>query len=140
MSAIRNKAEASHHAIKTALVSAVQRRQSLVSAASEAIAADGFGMTPYRGIGANVVLRDARLLCANLVVALKGECTIEGAVRDYEKKMRDYGFAAVRTSLKAMQQAIVNKGIAFRFTKLAFRAINTFPPLKRAFLANFGRD
>jgi salicylate hydroxylase len=92
-------------------------------------------MTPYRGIGANVALRDASVLCSNLIPALKGERTIQEAVRDYEEKMRIYGFAAVRASLKAMQQAVANKGFAFRFTKLAFRAINAFPPLKRAFLA-----
>jgi 2-polyprenyl-6-methoxyphenol hydroxylase-like FAD-dependent oxidoreductase len=97
-------------------------------------------MTPYRGIGANVALRDASVLCSNLIAALKGERTIQEAVRDYEEKMRVYGFAAVRASLKAMQQAVTNKGFAFRFTKLAFRAINAFPPLKRAFLAKFEDD
>jgi len=95
-------------------------------------------MTPYRGIGANVALRDASLLASNLATALRGERAIDDAVHDYETRMRDYGFAAVRSSLAAMQQAVDDKGLAFVFTKLAFRAINALPPLKRRFLAKFG--
>ena len=54
-------------------------------------------MTPYRGIGANTALRDAALLCANLGDAVRGACAIEAAINDYERQMREYGFAAVRS-------------------------------------------
>jgi salicylate hydroxylase len=97
-------------------------------------------MTPYRGIGGNVALRDASLLCANLIGALNGEHSIEAAVRDYENKMRDYGFAAVRGSMRAMRRAVSKSNAGFRITKLMFRAINRLPPLKRRFLANFADD
>ena len=58
-------------------------------------------MTPYRGIGANVALRDAALLCRNLAAAHRGETTLLEAIRAYESEMLVYGFDAVRTSRKA---------------------------------------
>jgi 2-polyprenyl-6-methoxyphenol hydroxylase-like FAD-dependent oxidoreductase len=95
-------------------------------------------MTPYRGIGANIALRDAALLCRKLAAAAEGENSIEAAIHDYERQMRDYGFAAVRTSLEALEQAVGDKGIGFRCAKLFFRAANAAPPLKRLAFANFG--
>jgi 2-polyprenyl-6-methoxyphenol hydroxylase-like FAD-dependent oxidoreductase len=97
-------------------------------------------MTPYRGIGANIALRDAALLCRNLKEAALGACPIEAAINDYERQMREYGFAAVRASLQAMQQSVGDKGIGFRLRKLFFRAVNTTPPLKRLVFANLGED
>ncbi len=97
-------------------------------------------MTPYRGIGANVALRDAALLCHKLAAAANGEGSIEAAIHDYERQMRDYGFAAVRTSLRALEQAVGDKGLRFRLAKLFFRAANAAPPLKRLVFANFGED
>jgi salicylate hydroxylase len=97
-------------------------------------------MTPYRGIGANIALRDAALLCRKLAAAAAGESSIEAAIHEYERQMRDYGFAAVRTSLQALKQAVGNKGIGFQFTKLFFRTANVAPPLKRRVFANFGED
>jgi 2-polyprenyl-6-methoxyphenol hydroxylase-like FAD-dependent oxidoreductase len=97
-------------------------------------------MTPYRGIGANIALRDAALLCANLKDAALGACEIEAAINDYERQMREYGFAAVRASLQAMQQSVGDKGIGFRLRKLFFRAVNTTPPLKRLVFANLGEE
>jgi salicylate hydroxylase len=97
-------------------------------------------MTPYRGIGANIALRDAALLCRKLVAAAEGETSIEAAIHDYERQMRNYGFAAVRSSLQALDQAVGDKGIGFRCAKLFFRAANAAPPLKRLALANFGED
>jgi salicylate hydroxylase len=97
-------------------------------------------MTPYRGIGANIALRDAALLYRKLVAAAEGETSIEAAIHDYEQQMRDYGFAAVRSSLQALKQAVGDKGMGFRCAKLFFRAANAAPPLKRLALANFGED
>jgi salicylate hydroxylase len=97
-------------------------------------------MTPYRGIGANTALRDAALLCANLSDAVRGAGAIEAAINDYERQMREYGFAAVRSSLQALQQSVADKGIGFRLSKLFFRAVNVTPPLKRLVFANFGED
>ncbi len=97
-------------------------------------------MTPYRGIGANTALRDAALLCQNLEAAARGACALEDAINDYERQMREYGFAAVRTSLQALRQSVGDKGIGFRLAKLLFRAANATPPLKRVMFANFGED
>jgi salicylate hydroxylase len=97
-------------------------------------------MTPYRGIGANIALRDAALLCEKLAAAVDGVGSIEAAIHDYERQMRDYGFAAVRTSLEALEQAVGDKGLRFRLAKLFFRAANAAPPLKRLVFANFGED
>ena len=97
-------------------------------------------MTPYRGIGANIALRDAALLCGNLGDAARGACPIEEAINDYERQMREYGFAAVRSSLAALRQSVGDKGIGFRLAKLFFRAVNVTPPLKRLVFANFGED
>jgi 2-polyprenyl-6-methoxyphenol hydroxylase-like FAD-dependent oxidoreductase len=97
-------------------------------------------MTPYRGIGANIAIRDAALLCRNLRDAARGNCSVEAAISDYERQMRDYGFAAVRSSLKALQQSVADKGIGFRLTKLFFRAVNATPPLKRLVFADLGEE
>jgi salicylate hydroxylase len=97
-------------------------------------------MTPYRGIGANIALRDAALLCGNLKAAALGTLELEVAINDYERQMREYGFAAVRASLQAMQQSVGDKGLGFRLSKLFFRAVNVTPPLKRLVFANFADD
>jgi 2-polyprenyl-6-methoxyphenol hydroxylase-like FAD-dependent oxidoreductase len=97
-------------------------------------------MTPYRGIGANIALRDAALLCGNLKDAALGARPIEAAINDYERQMREYGFAAVRASLQAMQQSVGDKGVGFRLRKLFFRAVNATPPLKRLVFANLGEE
>ena len=97
-------------------------------------------MTPYRGIGANIALRDAALLCRKLAAAADGESSIEASIHDYERQMRDCGFAAVRSSLQALQQAVADKGIGFLCTKLFFRTANAAPPLKRLVFASFAED
>jgi 2-polyprenyl-6-methoxyphenol hydroxylase-like FAD-dependent oxidoreductase len=61
-------------------------------------------MTPYRGIGANVALRDASLLCRNLVDAHLGEKPLLEAIHDYEVEMVGYGFDAVRSSMRALDR------------------------------------
>jgi 2-polyprenyl-6-methoxyphenol hydroxylase-like FAD-dependent oxidoreductase len=97
-------------------------------------------MTPYRGIGANVALRDANTLCAQLEAARAGELSLEGAIHAYEKEMRIYGFAAVRGSLKAMQAAVAEKGVGFYLMKLVLRTFSVLPPLRRRLFAAFAED
>lgn len=89
-------------------------------------------MTPYRGIGANIALKDAALLCSKLVEASRGEKPLLDAIAEYEAAMRVYGFEAVAVSLKSMQQAVgEKKNPGFGITKTAMRVINALPPLKR---------
>ena len=88
-------------------------------------------MTPFRGIGANTALRDAQLLGRNLIAAQRGERPLTDAIHDYETGMTDYGFAAVRTSLRAAQQ-FVSPGRAGRvMAKTVFRTFSAIPPLRR---------
>jgi 2-polyprenyl-6-methoxyphenol hydroxylase-like FAD-dependent oxidoreductase len=68
-------------------------------------------MSPARGSGANTALQDAALLCRTLAGAGRtgaggaGAALADGdlvaAVGDYEKQMRDYGYAAVAASSQA---------------------------------------
>jgi 2-polyprenyl-6-methoxyphenol hydroxylase-like FAD-dependent oxidoreductase len=88
-------------------------------------------MTPYKGIGANVALRDAGLLCRKLVAAQRGEQPLLQAIGAYEVAMRDYGFAAVRESLRTMEQAVGPRGWGFAMAKAGMRALNALPPVKR---------
>jgi salicylate hydroxylase len=97
-------------------------------------------MTPYRGIGANIALRDAALLCRQLAKAAEGTLPLEAAIHDYERQMRDYAFRAVRTSLKALRQSVTDKGVAFALMKVFFRFLNKTPPVKRLVFAGLGND
>ncbi|WP_285639305.1 NAD(P)/FAD-dependent oxidoreductase [Lentzea sp. NBRC 102530] len=82
-------------------------------------------MTPMRGIGANIALKDARLLA---------RCIAEGgdAIARYEKEMHDYGFAAVRDSLQAARRFADGGPVARTIFKTVLRAAQAVPPLKRA--------
>jgi len=88
-------------------------------------------MTPYRGIGANIALQDAALLCAKLAEADRGDKPVLEAIAEYEAAMRQYGYAAVASSLRAMEQATGEKGLAFGLTKTALRVMNAVPALRR---------
>ena len=89
-------------------------------------------MTPYRGIGANIALKDAALLCSKLGEASRGEKPLLDAIGEYEVAMREYGFDAVAASLKSMSQAVgEKKNPGFGITKTAMRVINAVPSLKR---------
>ena len=46
----------------------------------------------------------------------------------------------MRASLQARKQAVGQKGIGFRCTKLFFRTASAAPALKRLMFANFGED
>ena len=91
-------------------------------------------MTPYRGIGANIALKDAALLCAKLTEAARGEKPVLAAIAEYEEAMREYGFAAVAASLKTMRQATGHRGRGFVVAKTAMRVMNAVPALRRRLL------
>ncbi len=88
-------------------------------------------MTPYRGIGANVALRDASVLCRNLTTAHKGETTALNAIHDYESQMLAYGFDAVRSLAKAMEQAHADSRVGKAVATIVFKTLNFVPALKR---------
>jgi 2-polyprenyl-6-methoxyphenol hydroxylase-like FAD-dependent oxidoreductase len=94
-------------------------------------------MTPGRGVGANTALRDAVLLCRNLVEVRDGRKDLVTAVGDYEKRMVEYGFDAVLKSRKQISgddpihKPVVGR-IVLALTRTALRVVNHTPPLKRA--------
>ena len=92
-------------------------------------------MTPMAGIGANTALRDADLLSSQLA----GSGALLPAVREYERQMLDYGFAAVKLSLRNARQA----GSANPVARTAFRGVlrlaEAVPAIKRRMFADLGR-
>ena len=93
-------------------------------------------MTPYRGIGANIALKDAALLCSKLAGAYHTKKPVLDAIAEYETAMRDYGFAAVQASLKSMEQAVsVKRYPAFAVMKAGMRVVNKVSTLKRKLAA-----
>jgi len=97
-------------------------------------------MTPYRGIGANVALKDAVRLCRALTMANHAERPVIDAIRDYETDMIDYGFRAVQTSLHAMNQAVMEDPVQLMLSRAFLRLINCFPPLKRRVFNRIGQE
>jgi salicylate hydroxylase len=97
-------------------------------------------MTPYRGIGANIALKDAVRLRDALVAADRGERPLLDAIRDYEAGMIDYGFKAVRNSLRAMEQTTADHALGRIASRAALRAIDRLPPVKRWFAASLGNE
>jgi 2-polyprenyl-6-methoxyphenol hydroxylase-like FAD-dependent oxidoreductase len=93
-------------------------------------------MTPYRGIGANVALRDAALLCTKLVEAAQGRKPVLQGIHEYEEAMRGYAFEAVDASLRSMEQAVTRKkNPQFQLSRTAMRVMNRVPALKRRLMA-----
>jgi len=75
--------------------------------------------SPTGGNGANTALRDADLLRRSLIAARAGELPLISAISAYEREMLDYGFAAVKQSLRNAQRAATST----RFSRAAFRTI-----------------
>jgi 2-polyprenyl-6-methoxyphenol hydroxylase-like FAD-dependent oxidoreductase len=91
-------------------------------------------MTPYRGIGANTALRDAAALRQALRDVDCGKSDLIPALADYEREMVNYGFRAVRESLRNMERFHAQGSLQRAVTKMFFRTIDAVPPLKAAFL------
>ena len=93
-------------------------------------------MTPFRGIGANIALRDAALLCTKLAEAARGREPALKAVHEYEEAMRVYAFEAFEASLQSMEQVITRKqNPQFKLSRTAMRVLNRVPVLKRRLMA-----
>jgi salicylate hydroxylase len=95
-------------------------------------------MTPFRGIGANTALRDAALLARNLIAAARGERELLEAIADYETQMTDYGFTAVRDSLRTAKQFISDNRVGRTIFKTVLRFFSAIPPLKRKVFSDQG--
>ena len=62
------------------------------------------------------------------------------AIRDYEAGMLDYGFRAVRNSLKAMHQTVTDSLSALMVSRLTLRTVNALPPVKRIVAKRLGEE
>jgi 2-polyprenyl-6-methoxyphenol hydroxylase-like FAD-dependent oxidoreductase len=91
-------------------------------------------MTPYRGIGGNIALKDAALLGSKLTEVHQGRKTLLDGIAEYETAMREYAFVAVEDSRKAMEQFTGKKNPAFSMVKAGMRLVNAMPKLKRRLL------
>ncbi|TMR88532.1 FAD-dependent monooxygenase [Nonomuraea basaltis] len=87
-------------------------------------------MTPMRGIGANTALRDACLLRSALTEALTAGSDPVQAIAGYEAQMREYGFAAVRDSLRSAEQFIGDSRVTRMGFKTFLRLVQRVPSLK----------
>jgi 2-polyprenyl-6-methoxyphenol hydroxylase-like FAD-dependent oxidoreductase len=97
-------------------------------------------MTPFRGIGANVALKDAVRLRDTLAVAERGERPLLEAIHDYEAAMIAYGFSAVCGSLRAMEQIVSQNELRRTLSRAAFRVIEALPPVKRRLFRRLGNE
>lgn len=91
-------------------------------------------MTPMAGIGANTALRNADLLARKLV----GARDAVAAIGEYEKEMLDYGFTAVRRSLRNAQPARSANPLARHGFRGFLRLAAVTPPLRKAMAAGLG--
>jgi salicylate hydroxylase len=97
-------------------------------------------MTPYRGICANVALKDALRLRDALVAAVGRNRPLLEAIHDYESDMVAYGFRAVRTSLHAMNQAMIENPLQLALSRAALGIIDRVPTFKRWMFNRMGED
>ena len=59
-------------------------------------------MPPTRGSGGNTALRDAQMLCEQLITVQTGQQPLLPAIHRYERAMARYGFAMVRRSMQTL--------------------------------------
>jgi 2-polyprenyl-6-methoxyphenol hydroxylase-like FAD-dependent oxidoreductase len=90
-------------------------------------------MTPYRGMGANAALYDAQLLTEALVSVTRGQASLVAALSEFERKMIERGFAAVRSSLADMERFHEKSGFRRFAMKSMFRVVDTVPLLQAMF-------
>ena len=97
-------------------------------------------MTPFRGIGANVALKDAVRLRDAIVAGESGERPLIDAIQGYETEMLRYGFKAVKNSLRAMEQTVGENEVARTLTRAAFCVIDRLPQVKRWMFRRMGDE
>lgn len=98
-------------------------------------------MTPGKGVGANTALRDAALLCDELIAAHEGRKPVLRAIADYEAEMIPYGFARVTESLATngtnandpLHKPVIGR-LILGLTRAYFRAVNRIPAMKKKFV------
>jgi len=90
-------------------------------------------MTPFRGMGANMALRDAAALREALVSIAEGRVERATALAAYEREMIEQGFAAVNASLAEMRRLHARSPASRFLSKLMYRTIDVVQPLQKRF-------
>jgi 2-polyprenyl-6-methoxyphenol hydroxylase-like FAD-dependent oxidoreductase len=98
-------------------------------------------MTPGQGVGANTALRDAALLCRELVACTRDGSSPLDAIAAYEAEMIPYGFARVADSLAQngtgggdpLHKPIIGR-LVLAMTRSYFRLVSHVPALRNKFL------
>jgi 2-polyprenyl-6-methoxyphenol hydroxylase-like FAD-dependent oxidoreductase len=93
-------------------------------------------MTPGRGVGANTALRDAALLCRQLIAVRDRKLELIPALAAYEQEMLRYSAQAVIESRKQMDaRDVIHKPVIGRVVlglmRTGMRMMNHVPALKR---------
>jgi 2-polyprenyl-6-methoxyphenol hydroxylase-like FAD-dependent oxidoreductase len=90
-------------------------------------------MTPFRGMGANMALRDDAALREALVSIAQGQEERTAALRAYERKMIEQGFAAVNASLAEMRRLHARSLVSRFLSRLVYRTVDMVNPLQNLF-------
>ncbi len=90
-------------------------------------------MTPFRGMGANMALRDAAALREALVSIAQGKVDRTTALATYERDMIEQGFAAVNASLGEMRRLHARSPLSRLLSRLVYRTVDTVKPLQKLF-------
>jgi 2-polyprenyl-6-methoxyphenol hydroxylase-like FAD-dependent oxidoreductase len=90
-------------------------------------------MTPFRGMGANMALRDAAALREALVSIAQGREEPTAALSAYEREMIEQGFKAVDASLAEMRRLHARSPVSRFMAKLVFCAVDKVKPLQKLF-------
>jgi 2-polyprenyl-6-methoxyphenol hydroxylase-like FAD-dependent oxidoreductase len=90
-------------------------------------------MTPFRGMGANMALRDAASLREVLVSIAEGREERISALVAYEREMIEQGFAAVNASLAEMRRLHARSPVSRFLSKLMYRTVDVVKPLQKLF-------
>jgi 2-polyprenyl-6-methoxyphenol hydroxylase-like FAD-dependent oxidoreductase len=90
-------------------------------------------MTPFRGMGANMALRDAADLHQALVSIAEGRQERVTALAAYEREMIEQGFAAVNASLAEMRRLHARSAASRFVSQSIYRTIDVVKPLQKLF-------
>jgi 2-polyprenyl-6-methoxyphenol hydroxylase-like FAD-dependent oxidoreductase len=90
-------------------------------------------MTPFRGMGANMALRDTAALREALVSIAEGRAEQATALAAYEREMIEQGFAAVNASLAEMRRLHARSPASRFLSKSLYRTVDVMQPLQKLF-------
>jgi 2-polyprenyl-6-methoxyphenol hydroxylase-like FAD-dependent oxidoreductase len=101
-------------------------------------------MTPGMGVGANTALRDAARLAGQLTAVHDEGKPLLAAVADYERRMIEYGFAAVRASKQRTSgDQLIHKPVLGRLAlagqRTFLRLADRVPAIKRKMIDDLYR-